>query len=241
MPADVLLKVQSAALLTYGKEGEMRIKKIISIIGLLLLVTVSGSIQVNADIRYTTIETAADQVRDEVANHASNVKVYFKTGIQSPIKVYERFKQELTKETDNSSEGDYLYWDIKAEIPNYIYYPVLERGKINYYYQFDITYNYYTTRKQKEKVESKVKSLIKNFGFTKNTTDYQKIKTIYDYVCRNVEYAYDMSDDIVFTSYAALFQGRAVCQGYAQLMYKMLREADISVRMIGGYLSLIHI
>lgn len=235
MPADVLLKVQSAALLTYGKEGEMRIKKIISIIGLLLLVTVSGSIQVNADIRYTTIETAADQVRDEVANHASNVKVYFKTGIQSPIKVYERFKQELTKETDNSSEGDYLYWDIKAEIPNYIYYPVLERGKINYYYQFDITYNYYTTRKQKEKVESKVKSLIKNFGFTKNTTDYQKIKTIYDYVCRNVEYAYDMSDDIVFTSYAALFQGRAVCQGYAQLMYKMLREADISVRMIGGY------
>lgn len=213
----------------------MRIKKIISIIGLLLLVTVSGSIQVNADIRYTTIETAADQVRDEVANHASNVKVYFKTNIQSPIKVYEHFKQELTKETDNSSEGDYLYWDIKAEIPNYIYYPVLERGKINYYYQFDITYNYYTTRKQKEKVESKVKSLIKNFGFTKNTTDYQKIKTIYDYVCRNVEYAYDMSDDIVFTSYAALFQGRAVCQGYAQLMYKMLREADISVRMIGGY------
>ncbi len=81
----------------------MRIKKIISIIGLLLLVTVSGSIQVNADIRYTTIETAADQVRDEVANHASNVKVYFKTNIQSPIKVYEHFKQELTKETDNSS------------------------------------------------------------------------------------------------------------------------------------------
>ena len=213
MPADVLLKVQSAALLTYGKEGEMRIKKIISIIGLLLLVTVSGSIQVNADIRYTTIETAADQVRDEVANHASNVKVYFKTNIQSPIKVYEHFKQELTKETDNSSEGDYLYWDIKSEVPNYVYFPVLEKGKITYYYQFDIDYDYYTTLKQKEKVESRVEALIRRFGFTQKTSDYEKIKTVYDYVCQNVQYAYNMKDDIVFTSYGALFNGQAVCQG----------------------------
>lgn len=213
----------------------MRIKKIISIIGLLLLVTVSGSIQVNADIRYTTIETAADQVRDEVANHASNVKVYFKTNIQSPIKVYEHFKQELTKETDNSSEGDYLYWDIKSEVPNYVYFPVLEKGKITYYYQFDIDYDYYTTLKQKEKVESRVEALIRRFGFTQKTSDYEKIKTVYDYVCQNVQYAYNMKDDIVFTSYGALFNGQAVCQGYAQLMYKMLREADISVRMIGGY------
>ena len=213
----------------------MRIKKIISIIGLLLLVTVSGSIQVNADIRYTTIETAADQVRDEVANHASNVKVYFKTNIQSPIKVYEHFKQELTKETDNSSEGDYLYWDIKSEVPNYVYFPVLEKGKITYYYQFDIDYDYYTTLKQKEKVESRVEALIRRFGFTQKTSDYEKIKTVYDYVCQNVQYAYNMKDDIVFTSYGALFNGQAVCQGYAQLMYKMLREADISVRLIGGY------
>ena len=213
----------------------MRIKKIISIIGLLLLVTVSGSIQVNADIRYTTIETAADQVRDEVANHASNVKVYFKTNIQSPIKVYEHFKQELTKETDNSSEGDYLYWDIKSEVPNYVYFPVLEKGKITYYYQFDIDYDYYTTLKQKEKVESRVEALIRRFGFTQKTSDYEKIKTVYDYVCQNVQYAYNMKDDIVFTSYGALFNGQAVCQGYSQLMYKMLREADISVRLIGGY------
>ena len=38
----------------------------------------------------------------------------------SPEKVYEKFKSELTKETGDSSEGDYMYWNIKQEVPNYI-------------------------------------------------------------------------------------------------------------------------
>lgn len=239
----------------------MKIKKIIITISLLLAVTMFSNMSVNAgsgkagmkvlpvgesvklksikpipntDI-YTTIETAADEVREKVTNHASNIKVFFKTTIQSPEKAYEKFKKELTKETDNSSEGDYLYWDIKTEIPKYIYVPVVEKGKVNYYYEFDIYYEYYTTRAQKEKVDATVKSLIKKFGFTSDTTNYEKVKTIYDYVCQNVQYADDISNDIVYTSYSALFDGKAVCQGYAQLIYKMLREVDVSVRLIPGY------
>lgn len=185
--------------------------------------------------KYLAIEEAADNVRDKVSNHSAKVKVFFKTIIQSPTKAYEAFKAELTKETDDSSQGDYLYWDIKTEIPRYVCVPIFENGKVSYCYQFNISYKYYTTLTQKKKVDSKVKQIIKSFGFTSNVSNYKKIKTIYDYVCKNVQYASNISDDIVYTSYGALFHGKAVCQGYAQLMYKMLKEVNVPVRLIPGY------
>ena len=39
---------------------------------------------------------------------------------------------------------------------------------------------------------------------------------------------------ICYTAYGALLEGRAVCQGYAQLTYKMLREAGLSCYVITG-------
>lgn len=239
----------------------MKLKKGIIVVWLLLILAISGNVDVQADVgktgmkilplkenikltssqsaidtdKYTTIEEAADKVREKVANHRSSVRVFFKTKIDSPTKAYEKFKKELTKVTDNSSEGDYLYWDIKAEIPKYVYIPIADKGKVYYYYEFQIKYYYYTTLSQKKQVDSKVKSIIRNFGFTDGTTNYKKIKTIYDYVCKNVQYAYDLNSDMVFTSYSALLQGKAVCQGYAQLMYKMLKEAKVPVRLIPGY------
>lgn len=79
--------------------------------------------------KYTTIEEAANKVRAKVTKHNSRINVYFKTTISSPTKAYEKFKEELTKETENSNQGDYMYWDIKQEIPNYICVPIIEKEK----------------------------------------------------------------------------------------------------------------
>lgn len=205
---------------------------------LLFLISIFSSVSVSAGTsKYTTIEASADEARTKVENHAANVTVFFKTTIATPQRAYETFKEELTKETDNSSQGDYMFWDLKSEIPKYSYYPVIENGKVYYNYEFRIAYKYYTTNKQKEKVDEKVKSLIKSFGFTSKTSTYNKVKTIYDYVCCNVTYATDTDNDMSYTAYSALFEKKAVCQGYAQLMYKMLREANVSVRLISGYSS----
>lgn len=203
---------------------------------LLFLISIFSSVSVSAGTsKYTTIEASADEARTKVENHAANVTVFFKTTIATPQRAYETFKEELTKETDNSSQGDYMFWDLKSETPKYSYYPVIENGKVYYNYEFRIAYKYYTTNKQKEKVDEKVKSLIKSFGFTSKTSTYNKVKNIYDYVCRNVTYATDTDNDMSYTAYSALFEKKAVCQGYAQLLYKMLKEVNVPVKLIPGY------
>ena len=210
--------------------------KRLAILALLFLVSIFSSVNTNASTnKYTTIEMAADEVREKVENIAPSITVFFKSTISSPQLAYETFKKELTKETDNGSQGDYIYWNLKTEIPKYIYYPAKENGKTYYYYQFDITYEYYITKQQKNKLDTKVEALIKSFGFTSKTTNYKKIKTIYDYVCHNVNYSSEVDNDLSYTAYSALFNGNAVCQGYSQLMYKMLKEAGVSVRLIPGY------
>lgn len=242
-------------------EGEIKIKKIRIVISLLLLIIGFSSVEVQAKTdevgmkilpveeniklassletfntsKYMTVEAAADAVREKVVNHSSTIKVYLKTTVASPTKAYEQFKLELTKDTDDSDAGDYLYWDIKAENLKYAYMPVVEKNKIYYCYQFEINYEYYTTLAQKKKVDSKVKSIIKSFGFKSSTSNYKKVKTIYNYVCQNVKYADNLNDEISYTSYSALYYGKAVCQGYAQLLYKMLKEVDVPVRLIPGY------
>ncbi len=185
--------------------------------------------------KYVTIEQAANQVRPKVAKNKKNINVFLKTTISSPEKVYEKFKSELTKETGNSSEGDYMYWNIKQEVPNYIYIPRTEKGKTFYYYEFQISYEYYTTLAQRKRIDKKIRSVIKEIGISERMSNYQKVKRVYEFICRNVQYAYNSESDIAFTAYSALFYKKAVCQGYAQLMYKILRECDVPVRLIPGY------
>lgn len=51
----------------------------------------------------------------------------------------------------------------------------------------------------------------------------------YDY-----EHLSDESYKLQFTAYAALCQGKAVCQGYAVLFYRICKEAGLPVRIITG-------
>lgn len=54
----------------------------------------------------------------------------------------------------------------------------------------------------------------------------------------NVKYDYENLDDtdykLKYTAYAALLNGTAVCQGYANLLYRMALEAGIDARFISG-------
>lgn len=184
--------------------------------------------------KYTTISKAAESIRPKVLRHESQAKAYVKTTISNPTDAYTALRNEVLKITDNSDEGDYMRWDNRIEEPSYRYYSETKSGKKYYYYEFKIKYTYYTTLTQKTQVDKKVEEIIKSFNFTETTTDYEKVKTVYDYVCSTVTYAKDMRPLIVYTSWSALFNNEAVCQGYAQLMYKMLKELGMSVRVIPG-------
>ena len=141
--------------------------------------------------------------------------------------------------TGEPTRGDYLllgyhYLEYGGDVIAY------ENG----YYYINLVYDnvvYYHTAAQEAALTAKLEQVMASFGFTDATDDYTKIKTIYDYVCANVtydvEHVYDESYLPMFSAYAALVEGTAVCQGYATLLYRMLLMAGVDNRAIAGTFS----
>lgn len=127
--------------------------------------------------------------------------------------------------TKRGIEGDYLKW---------------QKGKTRLgfsgYYNYIKVLNYYTSLNQEKTMNEEVTKALSNLEIGSKSTDYDKLKAIYDWICSNVEYDYDHLDNsnykLQFTAYAALVNKTAVCQGYANLLYRMLLESGVDCRMI---------
>lgn len=146
--------------------------------------------------------------------------------------------EEALLETEDPTEGDY----IRYQYGGYeVRYSQTEETN-GYLYQVRIIPRYYTYLSEEEEVTEEVHRILETFHFTRKTTDYEKVRTIYDYVYDTVSY------DAVHkkkenhhrktTAYAALFYKTAVCQGYSVLLYRMLREAGVEARVITGTVKL---
>ena len=127
-------------------------------------------------------------------------------------------------EGGRGQEGDSLAFGWKSRKGK-----ILETGD---YVQLTYYLTYYTDFEQ-EKVLTEAVNLAMDEMALAGKSDYEKIKTIYQYVCDNVNYDSNMGE-LKYTPYSALCNGTAVCQGYAVLFYRFCTEADISTRVIGG-------
>lgn len=107
---------------------------------------------------------------------------------------------------------------------------------------FRYTIAYDTTLEQENTVGDRIDELFAEWdaesGFY-TLSDYEQVKIIFDYICENVEYDYDNLYDTAYTlkysAYAALIDGTAVCQGYANLFYRMALELGIDNRIVVGW------
>ena len=107
-------------------------------------------------------------------------------------------------------------------------------------FYFTITYD--TTLEQENEVGKRIDELFEQwdeeFGFY-DLSDYEQVKMIYDYICANVSYDWKNLNDnaytLKYTAYAALINGTAVCQGYANLFYRMALGLDIDNRIVVGF------
>lgn len=109
-------------------------------------------------------------------------------------------------------------------------------------------FDYYTTLEEEEAVDAKVEELTTAWKAL-DMTEYQIVCTIYEYITENVTYddagltAYrnavssdtlSMNHCKIFTAYKALFQGTAVCQGFANLFYRLALEMGVDARIIAS-------
>ena len=100
--------------------------------------------------------------------------------------------------------------------------------------QVEYNFLWTTTLAQENALTNKVNSVKGSLG---GQTERDKILKIHDYICDHVDYDFEHLDEgadypLQFSAYAALCQGKAVCQGYAILFYRFAKEAGLSVRVI---------
>ena len=92
---------------------------------------------------------------------------------------------------------------------------------------------YMETLAQTAYVNEKVPGILSKLGVD-GMSNYDKVKTIHDYVCNLITYDSGDESNLYFCMYGAVKNGRAVCNGYALCMYKLLVEAGVPCKYIGG-------
>ena len=192
---------------------------------------------------YTTIEEAGAAMRAIMVNRQTPVSVTYIFPDDVTVngttlsEAANAIREECFAVTKAPNEGDYLKKQYNVELKENGEPKQISASISGQVVTFTFPFYYYTTAEQEAAVASKIDQVLSSLNIS-GKSDYDKFIAIYDYICRNVTYDYDNLDDdsykLKYTAYAALCQGTAVCQGYANLLYRMLRQEGIETRLISG-------
>lgn len=183
---------------------------------------------------YTTSAQVAAKLRAAMKNREKTVVLYMHPEDSVDLG---GVAEAAMAHTGVPTEGDYLKWQYAgygASARSWSY------GGSNPQC-FMITYNitgYYTTIGQENDLNAKISEILTQSGAASASTNYEKVKAIYDWLNRNVTYDYNNLNNnsymLKHTAYAAAIDHTAVCQGYAVLFYRLALECGIDARVIAG-------
>lgn len=188
---------------------------------------VPASAGTKADSSYfETVDKAAVYVREQMTLRNTEVVVSLPndTGLSGGT-LLNTIVDLACKETGKSNEGDYLRLSLK----NHGGWISRSENTVT----IGIKLGYFTNASQEAEVGRKISSVLASFKVS-DKSSYEKIKAVYEYVTANVAYSHDLNKDVTFSAYGGLSGDGCVCQGYAQIIYRMLRELNVPVRIICG-------
>lgn len=145
-----------------------------------------------------------------------------------------QFFEEAVKHTGKPTEGDYLRW----QYGSYSRYNTGYRTGDKYNVDITYTIKYYTSASEEAEISSAVRKILASLHL-EDKDDYNVVKSIYDFVTKNISYDADAVKNLdmkAFTPYKAIIDPshKAVCQGYSLLLYRMLLECGIDCRIIAA-------
>ena len=184
---------------------------------------------------YATIADAASYLRKQMVQRKSYITLRLAKGNDSSQRAIKKIlTQSMAYEEDGSpSEGDYLYW-------NFMAYRWTLAKATNETVTYKIAVAWRTTAAQEKYVSQKVAQIIRELSLQNpQKSDYEKVRLIYHYIMEHVDYDYEhyrtnQKYMPMYTVYAALHDGKGVCQAYSLLFYRLCREVGISARLIAG-------
>jgi transglutaminase/protease-like cytokinesis protein 3 len=184
----------------------------------------------------------------DVANGDIKTPEEFSTAIKNSLK---NFDSSLTINIENYSSEQYNLSSIMSEI-------FKENPDLNFGYKSShfsgttsngivtatITFSYYDTQSnlinKSNQISSKVTEIV-NSVTNATMSDYDKELALHDYLVNNCQYDQRVIDgtipdnsDNTYNAYGALINGSAVCQGYADAMYRLLKGVGIESMSVSG-------
>ena len=189
-----------------------------------------------ADTGYLTTRAAViAELRSQMIDRQSTIA--FKVKLEpGTIDLKDWWQEALSHVTGDGSSGDFLRWQFKS----YGAGATPEKFNESWTGGYEVTYTvmWYTTSQQETQLNSYIKTTILPQLALGGKTTYQKVQAIYNWITKNVRYDYAHLNDntykLQYTAYAAAINKTAVCQGYANLFYRLANDAGIDCRIITG-------
>ncbi|MBE7001717.1 MAG: hypothetical protein E7421_03330 [Ruminococcaceae bacterium] len=179
-----------------------------------------------------SLEDVIAVVRQGLESRQETISVSFVTQTYSENLMRDVLNAAIAH-TGVPTQGDYLRWQIgqnEMSMGGYAY------GE-DYYLTLTYTPEYYTTAQQEAQMDVAVEERLDLLNVY-TATDYEKVCAIYDFICENVVYDYaglaEENNTQIYTAYAALINGTSVCQGYANLFYRLALELGVDARLVSG-------
>lgn len=99
--------------------------------------------------------------------------------------------------------------------------------------EIHVKQSYLTNAQQEQIVDERVKTLTSSW---QGLSNFAKVRAVNDYIVRQTAYT-KQSATSEYSAYSVLVEGKGVCQGYALLALKMLRELGVETKYIVGYVG----
>ena len=191
---------------------------------------------------YTKEAAAAADLRKQMVSRSETMSVTLRSASDDVETIALNLWNLAMDHVEGSgTTGDYLRWQFAAMSCS------VEGESLDSGYRYTFTYVpdtkysdtiWLTTNAQEKALDNCIRNTILPQLSLGGKTTYQKVQAIYNWITANVKYDYSHLNDPTYwpqyTAYAAAVQKKAVCQGYANLFYRLANDAGVDCRIITG-------
>ena len=182
---------------------------------------------------FTTVKAAGKYLRGQLKQRKTKVTLVLKINNSNHDSLWSEVYEEAVKETGVPVEGDYIFGNVLGYGNSWSTGKKDKKTKKNVN---TLCYNieFAANAAQEKQADAAVKAVLKQLNLKKDS-DFVKLHKIYNYICANVTYDYEGNENhttLCHSAYAAIVKHKAVCQGYATLLYRMLMECGVPCRYI---------
>ena len=191
---------------------------------------------------YTSEAAAAADLRKQMVSRSEVMSVTLRSASKDVETIALNLWNLAIDHVEGSgTTGDYLRWQFAAMSCSVAGESLDSGYRYTFTYVPDTTYSdtiWLTTNAKEAALTNYIRNTILPQLSLGGKTTYQKVQAIYNWITANVKYDYSHMNDPTYwpqyTAYAAAVQKKAVCQGYANLFYRLANDAGIDCRIITG-------